>query len=508
MTSDKLSLQITISSSDSNSSLEEEETDSNFHHQPTSPTSPRKLTPGAPKRKRRTVYTAGRPPWYNSHGEVIGEAFVIGLAGGSASGKTTVATRIIESLGVPWVSVLSMDSFYKVLNSEQNEKAARNEYNFDHPDALDFDLMVETLRKLKEGKHVEIPVYDFSTHSRAKYTRTMYGANVLIFEGILSFTSKDLRELMDMKVFVDTDSDIRLARRLRRDISERKRDLEGVLKQYNKFVKPAFEQYIEPSMQYADIVVPRGAENHVAMNLIVQHVRDMLTKRGVNVRSELHLAGHPSSLPTNFHLLQQSNQVIIMHTIIRNKITGRDEFIFYTNRLACLLVEYALSFLPHQDTAVTTPAEQQYQGRTSKGKLCAVSILRAGEVLEPAIRLVCRNVKYGKILIQTSEDTGEPQLHFVRLPSNLDEHHVILCDATVATGAAALMAIRVLLDHDVPEENIIFISVIAANPGVHSVAYAFPKVKVISTALDDKVNDQYHIIPGIGNFGDRYFGTG
>lgn len=411
MTSDKLSLQLSVSSSGSSSSLEDEEASpKNGPVSLTPPMSPRKLAPTAQRRKRRTIYTAGRPPWYNSHGEALGEAFVIGLAGGSASGKTTVATRIIESLGVPWVSVLSMDSFYKVLNAEQNERARRNEYDFDHPDALDFDLMVETLRKLKDGKHVEIPVYDFSTHSRAKYTRTMYGASVVIFEGILGFTSKELRNLMDMKVFVDSDPDIRLARRLRRDISERNRDLEGVLKQYNKFVKPSFQQFIEPSMQYADIVVPRGAENHVAINLIVQHIRDMLTKRGVNLRSELMLANQASSPPTSLHLLQQTNQVKIMHTIIRNKSTDRDEFIFYTNRLACLLVEYALSFLPYHDATVVTPLEQQYQGRSFKGNLCAVSILRAGEVLEPAIQLVCKDIKYGKILIQTSEETGEPQV--------------------------------------------------------------------------------------------------
>jgi len=437
------------------------------------------------------------------------EAFVIGLAGGSASGKTTVAQRIIESLGVRWVSLLSMDSFYKVLNEEQHKQAALNEYNFDHPDAFDFDLMVQTLQKMKEGKRVEVPVYDFTTHCRAKYTRTMYGANVIVFEGILVFASKKLLELMDLKVFVDTDSDIRLARRLRRDISERGRDLEGVLKQYNTFVKPAFQQYIEPTMQYADIVVPRGAQNEVAMQLIVQQVKDQLKKRGFNFRSKL-LTDQPNGdkLPESVHILPGKSQVKGMHTVIRNKDTKRDDFVFFTNRLACLIIEYALSLLPFKDVVVDTPRGLEYTGKRFTGKLCGVSILRAGEVLEPALLSVCKDPTVGKILIQTNETTGEPELHFLRLPPDIAECHVVLMDATVATGAAAIMAIRVLLDHDVPEENILLVSILAAQLGVHSVAYAFPRVKIVTSAIDAHVDQHYHILPGVGNYGDRYFGTG
>ena len=149
---------------------------------------------------KRTIYTAGRPPWYDHKGELAGPAFVIGICGGSASGKTTVAQKIIKQLDVPWVTLLSMDSFYKVLNEKQHELAALNEYNFDHPDAFDFDLMVETLTKLKEGKKVEVPIYNFVTHRREHKTVSMYGANVLIFEGILAFHSKEVVDLLDMKV--------------------------------------------------------------------------------------------------------------------------------------------------------------------------------------------------------------------------------------------------------------------------------------------------------------------
>uniref|UniRef100_A0A8C8YHB7 Uridine-cytidine kinase n=1 Tax=Prolemur simus TaxID=1328070 RepID=A0A8C8YHB7_PROSS len=230
--------------------------------------SPRKRTtsqcksePPLLRTSKRTIYTAGRPPWYNEHGTQSKEAFAIGECGEGAqlaSGKTTVARMIIEALDVPWVVLLSMDSFYKVLTKQQQEQAAHNNFNFDHPDAFDFDLIISTLKKLKQGKSVKVPIYDFTTHSRKKDWKTLYGANVIIFEGIMAFADKTLLELLDMKIFVDTDSDIRLVRRLRRDISERGRDIEGVIKQYNKFVKPAFDQYIQPTMRLADIVVPRG----------------------------------------------------------------------------------------------------------------------------------------------------------------------------------------------------------------------------------------------------------
>uniref|UniRef100_A0A8C6T040 Uridine-cytidine kinase n=1 Tax=Neogobius melanostomus TaxID=47308 RepID=A0A8C6T040_9GOBI len=456
----------------------------------------------------RTIYTAGRPPWYDEHGMQPKEAFVIGLCGGSASGKTTVANKIIEALDVPWVVLLSMDSFYKVLSPDEQALAASNDYNFDHPAAFDFELLVATLRKLKQGRSVKIPVYDFTTHSRHKDWKNVYGASVIIFEGIMSFADKGLLQLLDMKIFVDTDSDIRLVRRLRRDITERRRDIEGVIKQYNKFVKPAFDQYIEPAMRLADIVVPRGGGNMVAIDLIVQHVHSQLEKRELNVRALLASVQQTHPLPQTLCVLESTPQVKGLHTIIRNKETSRDEFIFYSKRLMRLLIERALTFLPSQRCVVQTPQGQQYEGRRFIGKgITGVSILRAGETMEPALRAVCKDVRIGKILIQTNMDSGEPELHYLRLPKDISEDHVILMDSTVSTGAAAMMAIRVLLDHEVQEERIVLVSLLMAELGVHSVAYAFPKVKIITSAVDKSLDDSLHVIPGIGDFGDRYFGT-
>uniref|UniRef100_A0A7N6C3G7 uridine/cytidine kinase n=1 Tax=Anabas testudineus TaxID=64144 RepID=A0A7N6C3G7_ANATE len=448
-------------------------------------TSQSKTEPPLLRTSKRTIYTAGRPPWYNVTGTTFKEAFVIGLCGGSASGKTTVANKIIEALDVPWVVLLSMDSFYKVLNKEEQELAAKNEYNFDHPDAFDFELLVTVLRKLKKGKSVKVPVYDFTSHSRRK------------------------EWLLDMKVFVDTDSDIRLIRRLKRDISQRGRDISGIIKQYNKFVKPAFEQYIEPTVQVADIVVPRGGENFVALDLIVQHVHSQLEKRKLRWDiSALASAHQGQPLPKTLSVMESTPQVRGMHTIIRNKETNRDEFIFYSKRLMRLLIEHALSFLPLKPVSVETPQGSVYEGKRLSGKrITGVSILRAGETMEQALMAVCKDIRLGKILIQTNHDTGEPELHYLRLPKDISEDYVILMDSTVSTGAAALMAVRVLLDHDVAEDKIFLLSLLMAEMGVHSVAYAFPKVRIITTAVDKEVNDQFHIIPGIGNFGDRYFGT-
>ncbi|XP_070104103.1 uridine-cytidine kinase-like 1 isoform X16 [Equus przewalskii] len=454
--------------------------------------SPRKRTtsqcksePPLLRTSKRTIYTAGRPPWYNEHGTQSKEAFAIGLGGGSASGKTTVARMIIEALDVPWVVLLSMDSFYKVLTKQQQEQAAHNNFNFDHPDAFDFDLIVSTLKKLKQGKSVKVPIYDFTTHSRKKDW------------------------LLDMKIFVDTDSDIRLVRRLRRDISERGRDIEGVIKQYNKFVKPAFDQYIQPTMRVADIVVPRGSGNTVAIDLIVQHVHSQLEERKLRWDMAALASAHQCHpLPRTLSVLKSTPQVRGMHTIIRDKETSRDEFIFYSKRLMRLLIEHALSFLPFQDCVVQTPQGQDYAGKCYAGKqITGVSILRAGETMEPALRAVCKDVRIGTILIQTNQLTGEPELHYLRLPKDISDDHVILMDCTVSTGAAAMMAVRVLLDHDVPEDKIFLLSLLMAEMGVHSVAYAFPRVRIITTAVDKRVNDLFRIIPGIGNFGDRYFGT-
>jgi len=259
--------------------------------------------------------------------------------------------------------------------------------------------------------------------------------------------------------------------------------------------------------------VPRGGENEVAIKLIVQHVQTQFEARGFKLRGKLanmngSLHFENGKLPDSLNVLPETSQIKGLHTFIRNRNTPRDEFIFYSKRLIRLVVEYALSLQPFAKVTIQTPQGIPYEGkRCSVKKICGVSILRAGETMEAALTEVCKDIRVGKILIQTSRETGEPELYYLRLPKDIKDYRIILMDATVASGAAAMMAIRVLLDHEVPEENINLVSLLMAESGVHTIAYAFPKVRIVTTAVDPEINDKFYVLPGIGNFANRYFGT-
>lgn len=209
---------------------------------------------------------------------------MIGVAGGTASGKSTVCEKLMEKLGQNEVTnlekrvvSLSQDSFYRELNSQEIIKANKGMFNFDHPDAFDNKLMESVLQDILDGKVTKIPVYDFKTNSRAvgQFT-TIYPSDVVLVEGILVFYYAKMRGLFHLKLFVDTDADTRLARRVLRDIEERGRDLAHVLHQYTTLVKPAFEEFCIPTKKYADVIIPRGAENTVAIDLISQHMQDII----------------------------------------------------------------------------------------------------------------------------------------------------------------------------------------------------------------------------------------
>ncbi|KAH8323634.1 uridine-cytidine kinase isoform X2 [Drosophila bipectinata] len=222
-----------------------------------------------------------------SSGEEVKSPFLIGVAGGTASGKSTVCKKIMEQLGQAemdhtqrQVVAISQDSFYRELTPAEKAKAQKGLFNFDHPDAFNEELMYATLQNILKGHKVEIPSYDYRTNSLDfENMLVIYPADVVLFEGILVFYFPKIRDLFHMKLFVDTDSDTRLARRVPRDINERGRDLDAVLTQYMTFVKPAFEEFCSPTKKFADVIIPRGADNTVAIDLIVQHIRDFLNNR-------------------------------------------------------------------------------------------------------------------------------------------------------------------------------------------------------------------------------------
>lgn len=198
---------------------------------------------------------------------------VIGVAGGSGSGKTTVVRRIVDSLGSDQVTVLDHDRYYRDRNDLRLEERAA--LNYDHPDALETDLMVRHLHELKAGSNVEVPSYDFSRHARLTATDTAPARRAIIVEGILVFVDAALRALMDIKVFVDTDDDTRFIRRLQRDVAERGRTMESVIDQYQSTVKPMHLEFVEPSKRYADIILPQGGHNAVAVDLLLTLIRSV-----------------------------------------------------------------------------------------------------------------------------------------------------------------------------------------------------------------------------------------
>ncbi len=194
---------------------------------------------------------------------------VIGIAGGSGSGKTTLMNNLIDRFG-DVITVLSHDNYYKRHDELTFEE--RTQLNYDEPAALETDLMVRQLSDLKNGREIDCPVYDFTVHNRSNDTLHLVPRQVIIVEGIMIFADKSLRELMDIKIFVDADADIRICRRIKRDVNKRGRSLESVIAQYQKTVKPMHEKYVEPSKRYADIVVPQGGKNMVALEMIVGRI--------------------------------------------------------------------------------------------------------------------------------------------------------------------------------------------------------------------------------------------
>ncbi len=199
---------------------------------------------------------------------------IIGVAGGTASGKTTIADAIMESINHPQMVVIQHDAYYKDVS--HMPLAERAKINFDHPDALETDLMVRHLEELIAGRPIEMPVYDFSTHMRMKKGIIKKPAKVIIIEGILIFCEQALRELMDVKIFVDTDADLRFIRRLQRDIAERGRTMDSVIDQYLDTVRPMHLEFVEPSKRYADLILPEGGLNQVAIEVILARIRQAL----------------------------------------------------------------------------------------------------------------------------------------------------------------------------------------------------------------------------------------
>ncbi|XP_078438698.1 uridine kinase-like protein 3 isoform X2 [Wolffia australiana] len=403
------------------------------------------------------------------------QPFVIGVSGGAASGKTTVCDMIIEQLHDQRVVLVNQTSFYRTLNDEELVHA--HGYNFDHPDAFDTEKLIACMEDLRNWKSVDIPNYDFKSHKNVSRPRKVNPSDVIILEGILVFHEPRIRESLNMKIFVDSDADVCLARRIQRDTIEMGRDIKTILDQ-----------------KYADIIIPRGGDNHVAIDLIVQHIR---TKLGQHDLCKIY---------PNFFVIHSTFQIRGMHTLIRDTDTSTHDFIFYADRLIRLVVEHGLGHLPFKEKQVITPTGSVYTGVEFCKRLCGVSVIRSGESMENALRACCKGIKIGKILIHREGDNGQ-QLIYHNLPTDISERHVLLLDPILGTGNSAVHAISLLMSKGVPETNIIFLNLISAPQGVHVVCKTFPRVTIVTSEIESRLNEEFRVVPGMGEFGDRYFGT-
>ncbi|KAF2287532.1 hypothetical protein GH714_001180 [Hevea brasiliensis] len=340
-------------------------------------------------------------PTTSSTEKIYKQPFVIGVAGGAASGKTTVCDMIIQQLHDQRVVLVNQDSFYHNLTEEELTRV--HEYNFDHPDAFDTEQLLCDMEKLRHGQAVDIPNYDFKSYKNDVFpARRVNPSDVIILEGILVFHDPRVRDLMNMKIFVDTDADVRLARRIRRDTVEKGRDIGAVLDQ---------------------------------------------------------------------------------------------------------VVEHGLGHLPFTEKQVITPTGSVYTGVDFCKRLCGVSVIRSGESMENALRACCKGIKIGKILIHREGDNGQ-QLIYEKLPQDISKRHVLLLDPILGTGNSAVQAISLLISKGVPESNIIFLNLISAPQGVHVVCKRFPRIKIVTSEIEIGLNEDFRVIPGMGEFGDRYFGSG
>ena len=199
---------------------------------------------------------------------------VIGVAGGTGSGKTTVANEILQRVGAENITYIPHDAYYRDLSHLPPRQ--RDRVNFDHPNSLETELLIEHLKELRAGRAVEIPIYEFATHTRTQHTRRVEPGPVILVEGILVFAEPELRKLFDVKLYIDTDADVRFIRRVQRDIDERGRSLKSVCEQYLSTVRPMHLEFVEPSKRYADVIIPEGGFNKVAIEMVTTRVRGML----------------------------------------------------------------------------------------------------------------------------------------------------------------------------------------------------------------------------------------
>jgi uridine kinase len=268
-----------------------------------------------------------------------------------------------------------------------------------------------------------------------------------------------------------------------RDVRDRDRDIEGCIKQWFAFVKPNFEKYVEPQRKVADVIIPRGIENQVAITMVVQYIEQKLIDKSTHHRAALtRLQATAKSAPLSERVvvLERTPQLVSMNTILHDIETSPEDFIFYFDRLASLLIEQAMNNMRYRPCDIETPTGHKYAGLATNGEMSAVVVLRGGSAFETALKRIVPDCKTGRVLIQSNTTTGEPELHYLKLPGGIENHEsVLLMDAQMSSGGSALMAVQVLVDHGVGQGRIVFVTYTAGKAGLHRLTTVFPDITVV-----------------------------
>lgn len=276
----------------------------------------------------------------------------------------------------------------------------------------------------------------------------------------------------------------------------RGRDIEGCIKQWFTFVKPNFLRYVQPQREVADIIVPRGIENKVAISMVSDSIKKTLHEKSTQHQLELARLGllaETSMLEGEAKaLIEQTPQIMGMNTLLMDPTTDREDFIFYFDRIASLLVERATEHSSFEATQILTPQKYRYMGLSPTGSVSAIVILRGGSALETGLKRVIPDCRTGRILIQTTANTTEPELHYLKLPPKLEEDSlVLLLDAQMSSGGAALMAVKVLVDHGVREDRIVFVSYLAGKKGLGRLMGVFSGIRVVVGRIVDDEEERW-----------------
>jgi uridine kinase len=275
-----------------------------------------------------------------------------------------------------------------------------------------------------------------------------------------------------------------------RDVRERGRDIEGIIKQWFAYVKPSYRKFVEPQRADSDIIIPRGIENKTAIDMVVKHIQRKLDEKSEKHSEDLRKLGLIASelqLSSNVIVLPQTPQFVGINTILQNPETEQVDFVFYFDRLASMLIERALDMTKYLSAVVETPQGTSFNGLHPSGIMSAVAILRGGSCLETALKRTIPDCITGRMLIQTNERNEEPELHYLKLPGGIEEHSmVMLLDPQMSSGGAALMAVRVLIDHGVEESKIVFVTCAAGKIGLKRLATVYPELTVIVGRIEEE----------------------